>query len=138
MLIILYLIFRHYEGVVFPMVAMIFSVIWTLGSMSILGIPMSMVSISIPTVLTAVASAYGIHFMTHYFMSPENGRYESCVDSMKVSGLAIIMAPLQLLWVFGSTGNIRYDAYKKLRHNNGIGGYSTLIITVTLIPAFFF
>lgn len=136
MLIILYLIFRHYEGVVFPMVAMIFSVIWTLGSMSILGIPMSMVSISIPTVLTAVASAYGIHFMTHYFMSPENGRYESCVDSMKVSGLAIIMAALTTVVGFGSLATSDMTHIKNYGIITALGVFYSLIITVTLIPAF--
>ena len=75
MLIILILVFRHYEGVILPMAAMIISVIWTLGTMPILGIPMSMVSITVPPVLTAVASAYGIHFMTHYYMSPDQGRF---------------------------------------------------------------
>ncbi|HPF07331.1 MAG TPA: MMPL family transporter [Spirochaetota bacterium] len=136
MLIILYIIFRHYEGVVFPMIAMIFSVIWTLGTMSILGIPMSMVSISIPTVLTAVASAYGIHFMTHYFMSPESGRYESCADSMKVSGLAIVMAALTTAAGFGSLATSDMTHIKNYGIITAIGVFYSLVITVTLIPVF--
>lgn len=136
MLVILYLIFRHYEGVAFPMVAMIFSVIWTLGTMSILGIPMSMVSISIPTVLTAVASAYGIHFMTHYFMSPESGRYESCVESMKVSGLAIVMAALTTVVGFGSLATSDMTHIRNYGIITAVGVFYSLVITITLIPAF--
>jgi len=136
MLIILYMIFRHYEGVIFPMIAMIFSVIWTLGTMSIFGIPMSMVSISIPTVLTAVASAYGIHFMTHYFMSGESGRNESCVDSMKVSGLAIVMAALTTVVGFGSLATSDMTHIRNYGIITAVGVFYSLVITVTLIPAF--
>jgi predicted RND superfamily exporter protein len=95
-----------------------------------------MVSISIPTVLTAVASAYGIHFMTHYFMSPENGRYESCVDSMKVSGLAIIMAALTTVVGFGSLATSDMTHIKNYGIITALGVFYSLIITVTLIPAF--
>ncbi|HPS57875.1 MAG TPA: efflux RND transporter permease subunit [Spirochaetota bacterium] len=135
-LVILVLIFRHYEGVLLPMAAMIISVIWTVGTMAILGIPMSMVSITVPPVLTAVASAYGIHFMTHYYMSSSNDRYQSSVDSMKVSGLAIIFSALTTVAGFGSLVTSDMTHIKNYGVITAIGVFYSLVITVTLIPAF--
>ncbi len=136
MVIILILLFRHYEGVVFPMIAMVVSVIWTVGTMTLLGIPMSMVSITVPTVLTAVASAYGIHFMTHYFMSKEDDRYESSMESMRVSGLGIIMAAITTVVGFGSLVTSDMTHIKNYGIITAIGVFYSLVITVTMIPAF--
>lgn len=135
-LLILIVIFRHYEGVLFPMAAMIVSVIWTVGTMAITGIPMSMVSITVPPVLSAVASAYGIHFMTHYYMSAESGRYESSLESMRVSGLAIIFSALTTVAGFGSLVTSDMTHIKNYGIITAIGVFYSLIITVTLIPAF--
>ncbi len=135
-LVLLILIFRHYEGVLFPMIGMIVSVIWTIGTMSILGIPMSMVSITVPPVLSAVASAYGIHFMTHYYMSADSGRYESSVESMRVSGLAIVFSALTTVAGFGSLVTSDMTHIKNYGIVTAIGVFYSLIITVTLIPAF--
>jgi predicted RND superfamily exporter protein len=136
MLIILMLIFRHYEGVVFPMTAMIFSVIWSVGTMTLLDIPMNLVTISVPTVLTAVSSAYGIHFMMHYFMSKDNTRLGSSIDSMKVSGIGIIMAALTTVAGFGSLAISDMTHIRNYGIITAIGVFYSLIISVTLIPAF--
>jgi predicted RND superfamily exporter protein len=136
MLVMLVLLFRHYEGVLLPMVAIIFSVLWTLGTMAVLRIPMSMVSISVPTVLSAVASAYGIHFMTHYYMSRERDRFGSVMDSLKISGLAIIIAGLTTVAGFGSLITSDMTHIKKFGIITAIGVFYSLAISITLIPAF--
>jgi hypothetical protein len=133
---LLILIFRHYEGVLFPMAAMIVSVIWTVGTMAIFRIPMSMVSITMPPVLSAVASAYGIHFMTHYYMSADSGRYESSVESMRVSGLAIVFSALTTVAGFGSLVTSDMTHIKNYGIITAIGVFYSLVITITLIPAF--
>lgn len=135
-LVILLLIFRHYEGVLFPMAAMIISVIWTVGTMSLLGIPMSMVSITVPPVLSAVASAYGIHFMTHYYLAKESARYESSVESMRVSGLAIIFSALTTVAGFGSLVTSDMTHIKNFGIITALGVFYSLVIAITLIPAF--
>lgn len=135
MLVILILMFRHYEGVLLPIIAIITSVIWTVGTMTVLKIPMSMVSISVPTVLSAVASAYGIHFMTHYFMSPSRSRFDSAMDSMKDAGLAIIIAGLTTVAGFGSLISSDMTHIKNFGIITAIGVFYSLVISVTLIPA---
>jgi len=136
MIIILWVVFRNYEGVVFPMMAIIISVIWTIGTMAVLKIPMSMVSITVPTVLAAVASAYGIHFMTHYYMSHEESRYESSMDSMRVSGLAIIMAALTTVVGFGSLATSSMTHIKNYGIITGIGVFYSLAVSIVFIPVF--
>lgn len=136
MLVVLVLMFRHYEGVLLPMVAIIFSVVWTLGTMALLRIPMSMVSISVPTVLSAVASAYGIHFMTHYYMSSEKTRMGAVMDSLRTSGLAIIIAGLTTVAGFGSLVTSDMTHIRNFGIITAIGVFYALAVSITLIPAF--
>lgn len=134
MVLILAAVFRHYEGVLFPMAGIIISIIWTMGTMAVVNIPMSMVSITVPTVLAAVASAYGIHFMTHYYMSVEDSRYESSMGSMKVSGLAIIMAALTTVVGFGSLAISDMTHIKNYGIITAIGVFYALVISIVFIP----
>jgi hydrophobe/amphiphile efflux-3 (HAE3) family protein len=136
MLLILTAVFRHYEGVLFPMMGIIISIIWTIGTMAVLDIPMSMVSITVPTVLAAVASAYGIHFMTHYYMNSEESRYESSMESLRVSGLAIIMAALTTVVGFGSLATSDMTHIKNYGIITAIGVFYSLIISIVFIPVF--
>ncbi len=136
MLLILTAVFRHYEGVLFPMMGIIISIIWTIGTMAVLNIPMSMVSITVPTVLAAVASAYGIHFMTHYYMNSEDSKYESSMESMRVSGLAIIMAALTTVVGFGSLATSDMTHIKNYGIITAIGVFYSLIISIVFIPVF--
>ena len=133
-LVILVLIFRHYEGVILPMAAMIISVIWTVGTMAILGLPMSMVSITVPPVVSAVASAYGIHFMTHYYLAEDSGRYESAVGSIRVSGLAIIFSALTTVAGFGSLVTSDMTHIKNFGIITALGVFYSMIIALTIIP----
>lgn len=135
MMFILIVIFRHYEGVILPMAAMIITVIWTLGTMPLLGIPMSMVSTTVPIVLTSVASAYGIHFMTHYYMSSCPDRMAASLDSIRVSGLAIIMAALTTVAGFGSLVTSDMTHIRNYGIVTAIGVFYSLVISLTFIPA---
>ncbi len=65
-ILILFLSFRNLRGVVLPFLSVVISTIWTLGVMSILGVPLTIISNSIPVILMAVGSAYGIHIVNKF------------------------------------------------------------------------
>lgn len=65
-IVILFLSFRNLRGVVLPFLAVVVSTIWTLGVMSILGVPLTIISNTIPVILVAVGSAYGIHIVNKF------------------------------------------------------------------------
>ncbi len=63
---VLFLSFRNLRGIVLPFLSVVISTIWTLGMMSILGVPLTIISNSIPVILMAVGSAYGIHIVNKF------------------------------------------------------------------------
>jgi|GEM_PF-4700798 len=62
-----YLCFRRLEGVLLPVGMVIMSIIWTMGFMGYIGLPVTVVSNALPVIMVAVASSYGIHFMNAYY-----------------------------------------------------------------------
>ncbi|NTV83339.1 MAG: MMPL family transporter, partial [Bacteroidales bacterium] len=58
---VLFLSFRSWRGVILPLLTVAISVIWTIGLMGLLHIKISIISDVIPVILLAVGSAYTIH-----------------------------------------------------------------------------
>jgi len=58
-----FLCFRRLSGVLLPVIMVVISIVWTMGLMGYLGLPVTVVSNALPIIMVAVASSYGIHFM---------------------------------------------------------------------------
>ena len=65
---ILFVSFRNIRGVVLPVLTVVISVVWTLGIMSVLNIPLSIMTTVVPTILIAIGSAYGIHIINRFML----------------------------------------------------------------------
>ena len=62
----LYLIFRHWVAVVVPLVVIAMSQAGTFVLMTWLQIPVTLLSISVPVILTVVGSSDAVHYLTRY------------------------------------------------------------------------
>ncbi|VAW86871.1 hypothetical protein MNBD_GAMMA16-1320 [hydrothermal vent metagenome] len=63
----LFVVFRTARGVLLPLAVMSASIIWTLGIMALLDVPMYTISTMLPVILVAVGVGDGIHLMSHYY-----------------------------------------------------------------------
>jgi len=63
----LFVVFRTTRGVLLPLAVMSASIIWTLGIMALLDVPMYTISTMLPVILVAVGVGDGIHLMSHYY-----------------------------------------------------------------------
>ena len=61
--------FRSFWGAVLPMAALIIGLVWTIGLMSLLGSPITLATLSLPTALMAVGSSYIFHVLNQYRVS---------------------------------------------------------------------
>lgn len=66
MLIMLYIFFKQLRGVLLPFIVVMMSIIIGMGLIPLLGWKLSMISILLPIILTAVANDYGIHLIARY------------------------------------------------------------------------
>jgi len=66
-LVILFISFRRWEGVLYPLLSLAIACLWALGLMGALKITFTMASMLVPILLLVVGSAYGIHLMSHFY-----------------------------------------------------------------------
>lgn len=134
----LFLCFRSFRGVIIPVCAVAFSTIWTLGLMSILKIPLTIISNTIPVILFAVGNAYGIHVFSKFqeaVVSDEKREIQS-FQALKEVGAPVLLAALTTIagfisFIFGSY----LTMIREFGFFSGIGVFFALIISLTFIPA---
>ena len=132
----LYLGFRKWEGVFLPLLAVAISLIWTLGVMSLLKIPLSIISDVIPVVLFAVGNAYTIHVLSRF----NEARIARTNDGL-ATALYEVTTPVSLAGITTIAGFISFifGSYLVMIQEFGIfaalGVLFTLFISLTLIPA---
>ncbi len=61
--------FRTFWGAALPVCALIIGLIWTIGLMSLMGRPITLATLSLPTTLMAVGSSYIFHVLNQYRVS---------------------------------------------------------------------
>ncbi len=82
MVVMLYLSFREWKGVVLPFVVVILSIIISFGIMAVLGWEISLISVLLPIMLIAIANDYSIHLVNLY---QEKVRNEGASDLKEIA-----------------------------------------------------
>ncbi len=133
----LYLSFRTLNGVILPLLSVLVSAVWTLGLMSLVNVPLTIITDVIPVILIAVGSAYGIHVLNSFYQSPSTGNaIEQAGATLQKIGIALLLAAVTTIagfvsFVFGSylTMIQQFGLFAAL----GVG--FALITAATLVPA---
>ena len=86
----LYLTYRSLRGVLLPFAVVIISVIWSMGLMAWLGVPMYFISTMMPVTLMAIGVAYGIHILSRY--------YDEILSQAEPDANAAVMAAMREMW----------------------------------------
>ncbi|MCP4754968.1 MAG: MMPL family transporter [Proteobacteria bacterium] len=133
----LILSFRNLAGLIIPLLTVVFSVIWTVGLMALTGTPLSISTTSMPIVLLAVGTAYGIHLLNRYFSDVRTAEERPAVidNTFKQVGTAVVMAALTTMAGFGS---IAFSSLPNLKHYGifaAVGVFLALLLSFTLTPA---
>ena len=135
--VVLYLSLRTLSGVVLPLAVVLLTVIWTAGLMAWLGIPMAMISTTLPVMLIAIGVADAIHILTDYYASLRSGEAKRSAIRLVVRhiGLAIILTSVTTLVGFLSLATSPVQQVMQFGLFVGFGVMAALVITLTLIPA---
>jgi len=133
-----FLCFKRLPGVLLPVSMVIMSIIWTMGAMGYLGLPITVVSNALPVIMVAVASSYGIHFMNAYYDLAD--QYDQGKDLAKAT-LDKIGTPILITGLTSALGSASLLIFKitSLREFGIIGGVGFLFATficLTMLPAF--
>ncbi len=134
-LLMLYFCFRNILGVLYPAAIILMSVIFTLGLMAFCNVPISIVSTTIPVLLVAIVSAYGIHQMNHYLLDPETGKLAILNKNMKRVGLAILLSGITVMVGFGALAVEDFVPIKDFGIFTAIGDLVGVIGALYVLPA---
>ncbi len=133
----LYLSFRSLNGVFLPLVNVGIAIIWTIGSMAMLKVPLSLPCTAIPVILVSVGSAYAIHVIHDYYDELKKGlakeaAFLSCFNKI---GLAVIMAGLTTVVGFGTLLTSDVIPLKDFGVFVAFGTFAALVLALTFVPA---
>jgi predicted RND superfamily exporter protein len=135
--------FRSFWGAVLPTLALIFGLIWTIGFMGMLGKPITIATLSLPTVLMAVGSSYIFHVLNQYRISMSSLDLQTDTKTQSSAWLTGLIFILPAVFVSGATTIAGFasltsspvPAAKDMGLFQATGVAFMLLLTMTFIPA---
>jgi uncharacterized protein len=134
----LFLSFRSITGMVLPLVSVLISTVWTLGIMSFLEIPLTIITNGIPVILISIGSAYNVHVINKFReeLLIGNDAAKSSELALSKIGLPVILAAVTtamgfIAFIFGSY----LDMIRDFGIFASIGVLFALITSITFVPA---
>jgi uncharacterized protein len=136
-LLVLIFSFRTPLGVAMPFATVVAGTIWTVGLTPLVGKALTLTTSAIPTLITAVGSAYTIHIVHHFLEARRHGmdKHAAVHDAMDRVGLAVIMAGLTTVGGFLSLTTSTVIPIKDFGLLASFGALACLLISVTMVPA---
>ena len=136
-MVILLLTFRNVRGVLLPLSVVIISVLWTLGLMAMLGVPISHSTNMLPILLASIAVADGIHILNHYHN--EAGKAQNSIQAitnvMSELNAPVIMTSVTTAIGFLSLNVSDIGSVGELGIFTSAGVIFAMIFSLTFIPA---
>ena len=138
-LLVLFITLRSVRGMLLPLAVVVASVIFMLGIMSLMNIPLYAVTTLVPVLLIAIGLAYGIHIINRYYeeaaSSPNTDRKEIVLATMRQMWSPVTMASLTTAAGFLSLASSEMMPVKYFGLFTAIGVISALFFSLTFIPA---
>ena len=135
----LFIVFGTWRGVLLPVTVMAMGVIWTMGSMALLDVPMYTISTMLPVILVAIGIGDGIHVLSHYYDQVlkdihRPGR-DIVADVMADLGGPLIVTSLTTAVGFLTFLFAEMPPFKVFGLFTVLGIFFCWLLTVTFVPA---
>lgn len=139
MAVVLFLIFRTGRGVLLPLAVMLGSIIWTMGVMAWLDVPLYTISTMLPVILVAVGIGDAVHLMSSYYDEVLTDPHREAAGIM-LEVLSKLGAPLLTTSLTTSIGFLTLlfadmPPFKVFGLFTVLGIGFSWLLTVTLMPA---
>ena len=133
---VLFLCFRTLQGVVIPVLTAVISVVWTLGIMAILGIPMTVLTGIIPSLLLAIGFTEDVHMLTAYHerIRLGDGKLTAIRTMLEETSLAILVTGATTVLGFASLILTDITMVVEFGYASALGLTANLIVTLLAVP----
>ncbi len=134
---VLYAGMRNTYGVFLPLLVVITASIWSIGLMGYLHVPLSVVSNTMPVLLIAIGTAYGIHMLSTYARHIRGGlsKTKAIKVSQKEVFVPVLLAGLTTMTAFFSFLGSYIVSITHFGIFTGLGVAFAIILSIIFIPA---
>src|SRR5213083_3511191 len=129
--------FRTLQALVLPLVTALLSVLWAVGLMGLLGVPLDPFNTTTPILILAVAAGHAVQVLKRFYEEFERSGDvgEAIVASLGRVGPVMIAAGTIAALSFCSLVTFRTATIRTFGLFTGFGILSALVIELTIIPA---
>ena len=133
---VLFLLFRSFRYLFFPLACVSLALIWTFGLMALTGIPLSMLIMIVPVFLIAVGTAYCLHIVSACIAASADAQTqeEMVLRAFSNIGFPTILAVVTTIIGLGSLLLNRITAIQEFALFSCFGMISLLVIVLTAFP----
>src|SRR6266545_3912664 len=133
---ILFLAFRTLQGVVIPTVTGLISIVWALGLMAVLGIPVNVITAIVPSLLITIGFAEDVHMLTEYHHLLEQGRDKLVAirEMTEQTSLPVLVTTLTTVLGFGSLITTDITMLIQFGYAASLGLIANFVVTVVALP----
>ena len=130
---------RGPRGVIVPLAVTFISVIWTMGSIAVMGLTMNLLSIALPTMLICVGVGDSMHAIAAFHDHVDRGmpRIESLRTAFAEVGGAIMLTSLTTAAGFLAYLTTHVKPYREMGIYVSLGVVYAFVLTVILTPVFY-
>ncbi len=137
MLLVFYLGIRTKRSVFLPFVVVILGTLWTLGTMSLLGLKLTVVSLMVPPLILTLGSSYCIHILSQYYreIDPADGSSTNVAVSVYHVTGTVVLAALTTLIGFGSLFSGTLSQVREFALEICLGIIYCMLLSLLFLPA---
>lgn len=134
---VLFLSFRSLRGVLLPVVAVVVSLVWTLGIMVLAGSRISVGTLALPPLILVLGVAYSLHVVAEYFEQAAPGRSvdEVVLETVRTTHIPVLIAALTTALGFLSLLVNRIVSIQEMGLYASLGIIFAFMLSVVLVPA---
>ncbi len=138
-ILLLYISLGSIRGIVLPLLVVFAGVIWSLGIMSMVDVPLYDMTTMTPVILMAIGCAYGIHILNRYQeeVTADPGREKKTIVLQTMLSIwpPVVMSSLTTAVGFASLATSSLTVIRSFGIFTGLGILCALIFSLTFIPA---
>jgi hydrophobe/amphiphile efflux-3 (HAE3) family protein len=138
-IVLLYLSLGNLRGIVLPLLVVSAGVIWSMGIMSMVNVPIYDMTTMTPVILMAIGCAYGIHILNRYrdeaIENPDREKKAIVLQTMLSIWPPVVMSSLTTAVGFASLSVSSLTVIQSFGIFTGVGIVCALIFSLTFIPA---
>lgn len=132
-LLVYYLSYKSLRAVIIPSTLSIVGIIWTLGTMSLMGYKLTIISILTPCLVLTLGSSYSVHMLSEYFTEAKDPKI--AVEGYARISKTILSACMTTIMGFISMLVCRMDMFRQFGISVTIGIAYCAILSILYLPS---